>query len=120
MTSPAPSYHGYRFPPEIISHALWLYHRFCLRFRDAEDLLAHRVDVRCELGFSGAGSRTRTMVSPRSLSCRLCACEKQRAALADGDWSHGRACGAFDALGEAQEQELVDLVARQLHQIHVL
>ena len=25
MTSPAPSYHGYRFPPEIISHAVWLY-----------------------------------------------------------------------------------------------
>ncbi len=42
MTSPPPSYHGYRFPPEIISHAVWLYHRFCLSFRDAEDLLAQR------------------------------------------------------------------------------
>ncbi len=40
MTSHAPSYHGYRFPPEIIGHAVWLYHRFCLSFRDAEDLLA--------------------------------------------------------------------------------
>ncbi len=36
------SYHGYRFPPEIISHAVWLYHRFCLSFRDVEDLLAER------------------------------------------------------------------------------
>ena len=36
------SYHGYRFPPEIISHAVWLYHRFCLSFRDVEDLLAQR------------------------------------------------------------------------------
>ena len=36
------SYHGYRFPPEIISHAVWLYHRFCLSFRDVEDLLAGR------------------------------------------------------------------------------
>ena len=35
-------YHGYRFPPEIISHAVWLYHRFCLSFRDVEDLLAER------------------------------------------------------------------------------
>ena len=35
-------YHGYRFPPEIISHTVWLYHRFCLSFRDAEDLLAER------------------------------------------------------------------------------
>ena len=33
-------YHGYRFPPEIISHAVWLYHRFLLIFRDVEDLLA--------------------------------------------------------------------------------
>jgi hypothetical protein len=25
MTSQPPSYRGYRFPPEIISHAVWLY-----------------------------------------------------------------------------------------------
>ncbi len=42
MNTDAPSYHGYRFPPEIISHAVWLYHRFCLSFRDVEDLLAER------------------------------------------------------------------------------
>ena len=30
MTNEAPSYHGYRFPSEIISHAVWLYHRFGL------------------------------------------------------------------------------------------
>ena len=42
MTSQTPNYHGYRFPLEIISHAVWLYHRFCLSFRDAEDLLAQR------------------------------------------------------------------------------
>ena len=42
MTSQLASYHGYRFPPEIISHAVWLYHRFCLSFRDVEDLLAQR------------------------------------------------------------------------------
>ncbi|HIE93270.1 MAG TPA: IS6 family transposase, partial [Acidobacteria bacterium] len=28
MMSQPPSYRGYRFPPEIISHAVWLYHRF--------------------------------------------------------------------------------------------
>ena len=42
MTSDKPSYRGYRFPPEIISHAVWLYHRFCVSFRDVEDLLAQR------------------------------------------------------------------------------
>jgi putative transposase len=35
-------YHGHRFPVEIISHAVWVYHRFCLSFRDVEDLLAER------------------------------------------------------------------------------
>ena len=42
MMSQAPSYHGYRFPPDIINHAVWLYHRFGLSFRDVEDLLAQR------------------------------------------------------------------------------
>ncbi len=42
MISPAPSYHGYRFPPDIIAHAVWLYFRFNLSFRDIEDLLAQR------------------------------------------------------------------------------
>ena len=42
MTSQFPSYRGYRFPPEIISHAVWLYHRYGLSFRDVEDLLAER------------------------------------------------------------------------------
>ncbi len=40
MTSLPPSYRGYRFPPEVISHAVWLYHRFGLSFRDVEDLFA--------------------------------------------------------------------------------
>ena len=35
-------YLRHRFPPEIISHAVWLYHRYCLSFRDVEDLLAER------------------------------------------------------------------------------
>ena len=35
-----PSYRGYRFPPEIISRAVWLYHRFTLSLRDNEDLMA--------------------------------------------------------------------------------
>ncbi len=42
MNDPAPNYHGYRFHPEIISHAVWLYDRFTLSLRDVEDLLAQR------------------------------------------------------------------------------
>ena len=36
------SHSGYRFPPEIIQQAIWLYVRFTLSFRDVEDLLAER------------------------------------------------------------------------------
>ena len=35
-------YRGYRFPPEIIAHAVWLYFRFHLSFRDVQDLPAER------------------------------------------------------------------------------
>jgi len=42
MSNDPQRYHRHRFPPEIISHAVWLYHRFCLSFRDVEDLLAER------------------------------------------------------------------------------
>jgi putative transposase len=38
----SPAYKGFRFPPEIISHAVWLYFRFSLSFRDVEELLAQR------------------------------------------------------------------------------
>ncbi len=38
----APNYKGFRFPSEIISHAVWLYFRFSLSFRDVEELLAQR------------------------------------------------------------------------------
>jgi putative transposase len=42
MDSTTASYRGHRFPPEIISHAVWLHYRFRLSFRDVEDLLAER------------------------------------------------------------------------------
>jgi len=37
-----PTYKGYRFPAEIISHAVWLYFRFSLSYRDVEELMAER------------------------------------------------------------------------------
>ncbi|MFT5996543.1 MAG: putative transposase [Glaciecola sp.] len=35
-------YAGYRYPPQIISHAVWLYHRFTPSLRDIEELLSAR------------------------------------------------------------------------------
>src|SRR3954464_12270891 len=47
MTSSAKSpYAGYRFPAEVISHAVWLYFRFPLSLRMVEEMLAARgIDV---------------------------------------------------------------------------
>src|SRR5258708_14509761 len=43
------SYRRHRFPPPIIQHAIWLYLRFTLSYRDVEELLAERgVDVSYE------------------------------------------------------------------------
>jgi putative transposase len=43
------SYRRHRFPPPIIQHAIWLYLRFTLSYRDVEELLAERgIDVSYE------------------------------------------------------------------------
>ena len=42
MQQPSPLYKRYRFPAEVISHAVWLYYRFLLSYRDVEELLAER------------------------------------------------------------------------------
>ena len=43
------SFKRHRFPPDIIRHAIWLYARFTLSFRDVEEMLAERgLDVSCE------------------------------------------------------------------------
>jgi putative transposase len=36
------TYPGYRFPAEVIHHAIWLYHLFSLSLRDIELILAER------------------------------------------------------------------------------
>jgi putative transposase len=42
-------YSRHRFPAEVIQHAVWLYFRFPLSFRDVEDLRAQRsIDVSYE------------------------------------------------------------------------
>jgi putative transposase len=42
MMTPDP-YRGFRFPVEVIQHAVWLYHCFSLRLREVELILAARV-----------------------------------------------------------------------------
>ena len=42
MQQPSSLYERHQFPSEGISHAVWLYYRFLLRYRDVEELLAER------------------------------------------------------------------------------
>ena len=44
MPNPTPtvSYKRHRFPKEVISHAVWLYFRFSLSFRDIKEMLQRR------------------------------------------------------------------------------
>ncbi|MDX3697869.1 IS6 family transposase [Streptomyces europaeiscabiei] len=42
MKSRPPSYKGHRYPVEIISHCVRLYHRFPLSFREVEELMLER------------------------------------------------------------------------------
>jgi putative transposase len=41
-TPPTDRYKHHRFPAEIISQGVWLYLRFCLSYRDGEELLFAR------------------------------------------------------------------------------
>ena len=42
MAAVVPSYKGFRYPVEIISHCVWLYHRFPLSFREVEEMMMER------------------------------------------------------------------------------
>jgi putative transposase len=42
VSSASPSYQGHRYPVEVISPCVWLYHRFPLSFREVEELMLQR------------------------------------------------------------------------------
>ncbi|MGA5417995.1 IS6 family transposase [Streptomyces pseudogriseolus] len=42
MGAVSPSYKGHLYPVEVISHCVWLYHRFPLSFREVEELMLER------------------------------------------------------------------------------
>ena len=53
------SYRRHRFPPVVIQHAVWLYLRFTLSYRDVEELLAERgLDLSYESARSGCSRST--------------------------------------------------------------
>jgi len=69
------SYARHQFPPELIRHAVWLYLRFTLSYRDVEELLAKRgLDViyetvrRWVLKFGPVFARNLRRLRPRPAS----------------------------------------------------
>src|SRR5262245_16973532 len=61
-------YKNHRFPAEIISHAVWLYFRFCLSYRDVEELLfARGVTV----SYEGSENGVASLASSTPISCAV-------------------------------------------------
>src|ERR1700730_2931670 len=71
------SYRRHRFPPEIIQHAIWLYLRFTLSYRDVEELLAER-----GLDISYATVRRLGLIFGPAIARRL----RQRRSRASNRW----------------------------------
>ena len=42
MAAAVPSYKGFRYSAEVISHCVGLYHRFPLSFREVEEMMMER------------------------------------------------------------------------------
>jgi hypothetical protein len=58
-------YRRHRFPPEVIQHAIWLYLRFTLSYRDVEELLAERgLEIAFGWSESPGGNCTRWKAPP--------------------------------------------------------
>ena len=57
MNTRRPRYHRHRFPPEIISHAVWLYHRYCMSFRDVEGFAGRTKASSCPTKPFASGAR---------------------------------------------------------------
>ncbi len=60
------SFKHYRFPPEVICHAVWLYARFTLSYRDVEDLLAQR---NLDISYETVGGGFLSLASPLPGTC---------------------------------------------------
>ncbi|MDP7452023.1 MAG: hypothetical protein QGE95_07130 [Arenicellales bacterium] len=75
MSKSSNPYAQHRFSPPVISHVVWLYHRFRLSFRDIEELLAIR-----GIQTSYASIRRWCLKFPQEYTNTLC---KRRGRLGD-------------------------------------
>jgi hypothetical protein len=66
VTAASSSYKGHRYPPEIIAHCVWLYHRFPLSFREVEELMLQRGVV---VSYEPSGPGVPSSGRPTPTSC---------------------------------------------------
>jgi hypothetical protein len=88
----AARYKGYRYPIEVIGHAVWLYHRFALSLRDVEELMLARGVARQERRSNTGRFKFRcTFSSLAALGLHLCSDrETRRLASAARSTAHHR------------------------------
>jgi hypothetical protein len=110
---PAPTpYKRHRFPAVIVSHGVWLYFRFCLSYRDVQELMAERgviltyktvrywcrkfgrpTPISCAAGVLGLGTRGIWMksFSPSTAPVTTCGAPSIRMAMASISWCNAGA-----------------------------
>src|SRR4051794_31140436 len=108
------SYARHRFPPDVIRHAVWLYLRFTLSYRDVEEFLVERgMDVSYEtvrrwvLKFGLQFARRQATAAERPLASRRDGClDRPQAPVAvAGRRQRGRSprfAGAIEARQESR------------------
>ena len=122
-TSAVPSYAGYRFPAEVISHAVWLYLRFPLSLRMVDELLAARGIVVsretarqwAKLTEGSAGTASGTVNGGAEVRPGVHKPDPPQAARSWRQMAHGRGCAANArpamACGAAWKMRVEDMTA---------
>lgn len=106
---PPISYARHQFPSVVIQHAVWLYLRFTLSYRDVEDLLAERgLDVSYESTPVGAEVRPRHRSAPSSASTQA-----DRAVASGRDGGADRRRASVPMARRGDEGEFLDVLVQR-------
>src|SRR6516165_1533868 len=107
------SYRRHRFPPAVIQHAVWLYLRFTLSYRDVEELLAER-----GLDISYETVRYWVLKFGPVIARRLRRCRPRRAIVGTSTrWWCGSAAGKCicGVPSITHEGEVLDMLVQRRH-----
>ena len=112
------SYRRHRFPPVIIQHAVWLYCRFTLSYRDVEDLLAERgLDISYAMLLVTVGTLP---PAAQTFDAAVEAYERGDYATALAGFQNYAEQGNATAQGQSSANEGKEHVAKYMTQSHVV